>query len=102
MFKPKYDSPITMLESKPRKHKTKPNKSCKKNFHNAKKIVTTTNMCFGISIHKKRIWNSHKLRLYHIHKIFWHSHLNLEIKTQTTKLPQFIFNYLRFDLVTGP
>jgi hypothetical protein len=36
MSKPKHDSLRTTHESKPKKHKAKPNKICKNNFHNIK------------------------------------------------------------------
>jgi len=38
MSKPKHDSFTTMHESKPKKQKAKPNKICKKKFHNIKKL----------------------------------------------------------------
>jgi hypothetical protein len=42
MSKPTYDSLAIMQESKPKKHKAKTNKICKRNLHKTKKIVTTT------------------------------------------------------------
>ncbi len=59
-----------MLESKPRKHKTKPNKNCKKKIHNAKKNCNNNKHVFWNFNLEKNDLRSHKLRLYHIHKIF--------------------------------
>jgi len=51
--KSKYDSHVTIQESKPKKYNANHTNSIKKTYINHRKQVTTKHVCFEISKHEK-------------------------------------------------